>query len=429
MKTATALDVSKHPCFREEARGVCGRVHLPVAPQCNVKCNYCDRRYDCVSESRPGVASAVLSPGQALRYLARVVEQEPRLSVVGIAGPGDPFANPEETLETLRGVRERYPQMLLCVSTNGLALPAHLDAVAALGVSHVTVTVNAVDPRIGQKIYGWAKDAKVIHRNLSAAELLLGRQLEGVRGLAERGIAVKVNTVVIPGVNDDHVPEVARTVAALGATVHNCMALVPNAGTPFADLPEPTPARIAAVRELAGAHLPQMRHCQRCRADAVGLLGEDRSGELAGLLEESAEELPLATEGRPYVAAATQEGILVNRHLGEADRFQVWGPALGGGFRLVDERDAPPPGGGPDRWRALARVLGDCRAVLVSGVGEGPRALLEDAGVLPVEMGGFIELGLQAVCAGTSVAALKRRRAGAGCSRGAQCRGDATGCG
>jgi len=48
MKTATALDVSKHPCFREEARGVCGRVHLPVAPQCNVKCNYCDRRYDCV---------------------------------------------------------------------------------------------------------------------------------------------------------------------------------------------------------------------------------------------------------------------------------------------------------------------------------------------------------------------------------------------
>ncbi len=423
------LDLSQHPCFNEEAKGVCGRVHLPVAPRCNIKCNYCSRKYDCANESRPGVTSAVLSPSQAVRYLERVVEREPRTSVVGIAGPGDPFANPEETLETMRLIRERFPAMLLCVSTNGLVLPNHLDEVADVGVSHVTVTVNAVDPKIGQKIYAWVKDGKVIHRNLSGAELLLERQLASIRGLKERGIVVKVNTIVIPGVNDAHVPEVARAMAELRVDVLNCMAMVPNADTPFEDLPEPSHEQMAAVRDQAGSFLPQMKHCQRCRADAVGLLEEDRSAEFATCLEECASELELRTEGRPHVAVASLEGVLVNQHLGEAATFQVWAPDPDGGFRLVEEREAPPKGGGVERWRALAEVFRDCRAVLVSGVGDGPRAILADAGVLPVEMSGFIDLGLQAVYAGTEIGALKRRRAGAGCSKGLGCKGDGAGCG
>jgi nitrogen fixation protein NifB len=320
--------------------------------------------------------------------------------------------------------------MLLCVSTNGLALPRYLDEVMAIGVSHVTVTVNAVDPEIGRKIYAWVRDGKIIHRNLSGAQVLLERQLESIRGLVDRGIVVKVNTIVIPGVNDHQVPEVARTMAELGVDVLNCMAMVPNAGTPFADVPEPSHGLMAEIRGQAEAHLPQMKHCQRCRADAVGLLEEDRSAEFASCLEECAGSLELTTEGRPYVAVASLEGVLVNQHLGEAATFQVWGPdAAGLGFRLVEEREAPPKGGGVDRWRTLAGVLSDCRAVLVSGVGEGPRAILTEEGVLPVEMSGFVDLGLQAAYAGTDVGALKRRRVGAGCSKGIGCKGDGAGCG
>ena len=73
---------------------------------------------------------------------------------MGIAGPGDPFANPDETLETLRRVRAKYPEILLCVATNGLNLPPYLDELAKLKVSHVSITVNAVDPQIGAKICG-----------------------------------------------------------------------------------------------------------------------------------------------------------------------------------------------------------------------------------------------------------------------------------
>ena len=114
-------DLSRHPCFNAAVKGSYGRVHLPVAPHCNIRCNYCNRKYDCVNESRPGVTSALLSPAQASLYMEKILEREPRISVAGIAGPGDPFANPEETLGTLRLIREKFPHILLCLSTNGLA--------------------------------------------------------------------------------------------------------------------------------------------------------------------------------------------------------------------------------------------------------------------------------------------------------------------
>lgn len=401
---------------------------MPVAPRCNIKCNYCDRRYDCVNESRPGVTSAVLEPAQAARYVEQVVAREPRITVVGIAGPGDPFANAAETLETMRLIRERFPEMLLCVSTNGLALAPHVEALAELAVSHVTVTVNAVDPEIGQKIYAWVRDGKVIYRGRQAAELLLSRQLDGIRALVDKGVTVKVNTIVIPGVNEGHVAEVAQTVSALGAHILNCMAMVPNAGTPFEAVPEPGPELLAAVRSEAERFLPQMKHCQRCRADAVGLLHEDRSGEFRDCLDACSREISLETIHRPYVAVASREGLLVNQHLGEADSFQIWGPQ-GEGFALVEEREAPARGGGVDRWRALAGVLGDCRAVLVSGVGEGPQAILADSGVTPFEVSGFIEMLLPALYGGGDAAKFRQKRAG-GCSKGlGGCQGDGAGCG
>ena len=60
------------------------------------------------------------SATQAIAYLEQVLEAEPRITVAGIAGPGDPFANPKETMETLRLIRQRFPELLLCLASNGL---------------------------------------------------------------------------------------------------------------------------------------------------------------------------------------------------------------------------------------------------------------------------------------------------------------------
>ena len=121
------MDINNHPCFSEGARHRTGRIHLPVAPACNMQCNYCNRDFECVNESRPGVSSGILLPWQAADYLDEVLERIKNIAVVGIAGPGDPFANPGETLATLHLVRERHPEMMLCVATNGLAVADYVD--------------------------------------------------------------------------------------------------------------------------------------------------------------------------------------------------------------------------------------------------------------------------------------------------------------
>src|SRR5215831_14193198 len=81
--------VKNHPCYSEEAHHHYARMHVAVAPACNIQCNYCNRKYDCANESRPGVVSEKLTPDQALRKVLAVASEVPQMSVLGIAGPGD----------------------------------------------------------------------------------------------------------------------------------------------------------------------------------------------------------------------------------------------------------------------------------------------------------------------------------------------------
>ena len=199
------MDLSNHPCFNAKMKGTYGRVHLPVAPRCNIQCKYCDRKYDCVNESRPGVTSAVLTPKQAMIYLDFIFKKTKNISVVGIAGPGDPFANPEETMETLRLVREKYPEIILCLATNGLGLGPYIDELAEINVSHVTVTLNAVDPEIGAGIYSFIRHGKRVLSPESGIKILLEKQLEAIKKLKERDITTKVNTVILPLINQYHI--------------------------------------------------------------------------------------------------------------------------------------------------------------------------------------------------------------------------------
>jgi len=426
MQTFTIKDFHRHPCFNPEAKGKYGRVHLPVAPKCNIKCNFCDRRYDCVNESRPGVTSTLLSPAQAGIYMDRVLAKEPRISVAGIAGPGDPFANPQETMATLRLIRRHHPDTLLCVSSNGMGIGPHIDALAEIGVSHVTITVCAVDPAIGARIYAWVSDDNVVYHGRQGAELLPARQEAAIRRLKAAGIIVKVNCIVIPGVNDHHVEAVAARMRDLGVDLLNCMAMFPNVNTPFGSLPQPDKEMMRAIRDLAEGYLPQMRHCTRCRADAVGLLDDDRTEEFRGCLSSCAAAVIPAGEQRPYVAVASREGVLINQHLGEARSFQIW-EQRDGVNHLVTERPAPPTGGGIARWHKLARILGDCRAVLVSGIGETPNEILRKSGIEPVEAAGFVDEALDLIYSGGKRGLLKGRKKKA-CAAGG-CSGGGEGCG
>jgi nitrogen fixation protein NifB len=419
------MDTNNHPCFSENARHRTGRIHLPVAPKCNMQCNYCNRDFECVNESRPGVSGAILLPRQAADYLDDVLDRIKNIAVVGIAGPGDPFANPTETMETLRLVRERHPEMMLCVATNGLALADYIDELAALKVSHVTVTVNAVDPAIAEKIYAWARLKSKVYRGADAARVILEKQQEAIRRLKSKGITVKINTVIIPGINDDHVVEIARQMAALKADIFNAIPMYHVAGTPFADIaPLPTD-KITILRKAAGSYLPQMSHCNRCRADAAGMIGEEQNNEIMDLLRMASQSH--RSPERPYVAVASMEGIFVNQHLGEAAGLWIFGMDDGKAV-LIDHRPAPPSGSGQDRWETMAQLLHDCNTVLASGIGPSPLAILEASGIHVIVMEGLAKEGVEAILSGKAIPKILLRKAGH-CGIGQQCSGSGMGCG
>ncbi len=430
---ATAgIDFNNHPCFSKEAHKKFGRVHLPVAPGCNIQCNFCNRKYDCINESRPGVTSSVLTPQQALAYLDNVIARRPEISVMGIAGPGDPFANPEETMETLRLVRKKYPKLMLCVASNGMGIGPYIDELADLKTSHVTITMSAIDPAIGAKIYSWVRDGKRPLRGEEGAAVLISRQIEAIVRLKQRGVVVKVNSIIIPGINDEHIPEIAAKAGALGADLMNCMAMVPVKGAVFEEVAPPDNLMTARVRLQSERHLPQMTHCARCRADAVGFIGEDMTSEQHDTIQHFAGMSlnPDENAQRPYIAVATMEGALVNQHLGEAERLAIYAPdhAAPGRFRLVETRPTPEDGGGDNRWATLAEKLKDCRAIMVTAAGPTPQKVLTAHGLKVVEMEGLIDEGLKAVFADQPVPASMKRRF-TSCGAGVSCKGTGNGCG
>ena len=270
------MQQSEHPCFGGD-HAQAGRIHLPVAPGCNIKCGFCERRFDCANESRPGVTSRVLTPEQALQRVRLVKghmqrQTGPELKVVGIAGPGDPLANPK-TFETFEQVRQEFPDLHLCLSTNGLLLTEHLDRLVALGVQSVTVTINALTAASGARVYEWVRFKGEKLTGEEGAALLLKRQLEGVRYAAAAGMMVKVNHVTIPGVNDHETLDLAVKVRGLGAAVMNIIPVIPIGI--FKDIEPPDDATLEMVRNQAELVVSQARHCRQCRADAAGVVGRD----------------------------------------------------------------------------------------------------------------------------------------------------------
>ena len=270
--------VEHHPCFNEEAHFKFGRIHLPVSPACNIQCRFCRRDYN-KWEQRPGVSRRLLTPAAAVEMVARAIEDCPELTVVGIAGPGDALAT-NQAIETFRLLHETFPGLGKCLSTNGLLLAQKAEELIQVGVKTVSVTVNAVDPEVLRQICAAIVLDGRHYSGSEGAQILIRAQVEGIAKIHALGAVVKVNTVLIPGINDGHIERVAKVVSESGASLINVIPLIPQFG--FAGLRAPDCRELESARAAAEEYLPVFRHCRQCRADACGIpgLGEDLAGHL-----------------------------------------------------------------------------------------------------------------------------------------------------
>jgi nitrogen fixation protein NifB len=414
--------VKDHPCYSEEAHHYFARMHVAVAPACNIQCNYCNRKYDCANESRPGVVSERLTPEQAVRKVIAVANEVPQLSVLGIAGPGDAAYDFAKTKATFEAVSTHIPDIKLCLSSNGLALPDYVDEIAAMNIDHVTLTINMVDPEIGTKIYPWIYYQGKRWTGLEASKILHERQMQAIEMLVARKILVKVNSVMIPGINDEHLVEVNKVVKQKGAFLHNIMPLIsaPEHGTHFGLTGQrgPTALELKALQDKLSDGTKLMRHCRQCRADAVGMLGEDRGQEF--MLNQLPEDLGYdptkrdtyrevvakergehvaakqSTEGQlsggsdvaVLVAVATKGGGRINQHFGHATEFQVYEVSGQGvrfsGVRRVDQYCQGGFGEETTLERVIEALVG-IPLVLCSKIGDCPKEGLLAAGIVATD--------------------------------------------
>jgi nitrogen fixation protein NifB len=242
---------------------------------------------------------------------------------------------------------------------------------------------------------------------------------------------------------------VNRAVKSRGAFLHNIMPLISAAehGTFFGLTGQrgPTAQELKAVQDACAGGANLMRHCRQCRADAVGLLGEDRSDEFTADRVETLEvhddparriawreqvevqraahqaarkaavaasdattrEAAAAVAADPLddlkvlVAVATKGQGLINQHFGHASELQIYEVDAQGATFVGHRRiDLYCQGGwGEDEMLpSIVKAINDCHAVLVAKVGACPRDELAAAGIAPVDAYAhdFIEQGAMA---------------------------------
>lgn len=265
---------NSHPCFGGHKNNV-GRIHLPVSPGCNIACRFCDRVINDI-ENRPGVTSKVITPDESIDILEKALKVCPEITVAGIAGPGDTLAS-DKALETFRKVKEKFPDLIKCMSTNGLLLYEKADEVIEVGIDSLTVTVNAVDPEIEAKLNKYIIYHGERYDGVEGAKILIENQLKGIQKVAAAGITVKINTVLVPEINGEHIEEIAKTVKDAGASIYNIIPLIPQ--FELVTQKAPTCLQIDEARTKASKYIDVFRHCQHCRADAVGVPGKSEYGD------------------------------------------------------------------------------------------------------------------------------------------------------
>jgi nitrogen fixation protein NifB len=224
---------------------------------------------------------------------------------------------------------------------------------------------------------------------------------------------------MIPGVNDQHLAEVNEVIRAKGAFLHNIMPLIsaPEHGTHFGLTGQrgPSPKELKAVQDSCSGNMKMMRHCRQCRADAVGLLGEDRSQEFTkDKFLEMTPEYDLATRQKVHegiekftadvkaakaaktlkkgpkilVAVATKGNRLVNQHFGHAKEFQIF-EVDGADVKFVAHRKVDhycqTGYGEKATLEHIIKAIADCKGVLASKIGLCPQEELRKAGLEPFE--------------------------------------------
>jgi cyclic pyranopterin phosphate synthase len=165
-------------------------VRISLTDHCNLRCTYC------MPKDRSGLSflpnTQLLSFGEIGRMVAALSTLG--LRKVKLTG-GEPLLRPN--LPDLVGqLRAVHPDLEINLITNGVLLPAQAPALRAAGLTRLTISLDGLRPQ---------------HLNaMSGRGEVAVRALDGIEAALNAGFApLKINMVVIRGLNDDEVEGMA----------------------------------------------------------------------------------------------------------------------------------------------------------------------------------------------------------------------------
>ena len=210
-------------------------LRISITDNCNLRCFYCT----------PFGGRRHLSHTQILSYeeIVAITQAAVRagISKVRITG-GEPLVR-KEMVGLCRMLAEIVGLESLALTTNGIHLLELAQPLRDAGVKRINVSLDTLRPERFKRITG---------RNL------LSRVLDGIKRAEELGLSpLKINTVVMRGINDDEVEDIARLTMQKPYHVR-FVELMPTEGWIFGDhesLFVPMEEIVKQVKKIGGLHL------------------------------------------------------------------------------------------------------------------------------------------------------------------------------
>lgn len=313
--------IYRHPCFNNyEFHSAV--LHLPVAAESNItyQKNILIDKY--VTTSCMDTDKSVLTSKEAIERFIEVRKSIPNLMVAAISGPGEALANFDAVKEVFKRIRHLYPNMLLCLSTNGLMLPVYANHLISLGVNSIAVTVNTINPETGAKIYDNITYLGHKYLGLEGAKILLQNQIAGLRYLASMDIAIRMNINVIKGINDHEIKDIIKFAKGCGCKITNVIDPLSEDNNE-SGLESFYSDNLSDMRREYEKIMPQSYFCKVCNACSVESLNYRFSFDFSKSIQYQ-DNNPHKEVLKFRFAVCSKNGRLIDQHFGFATKFYIY---------------------------------------------------------------------------------------------------------
>lgn len=170
-------------------------LRISLIDKCNLRCTYC-----MPAEGMPWLPKEQLLTDDEIVRLARIAVEKLGIEEIRFTG-GEPLLRPG-LVSIIDQVTSLEPRPDTALTTNGLGLAKIAPALKDAGLNRVNISLDTLDP---QRFIDLTRRDR--HHDV----------LDGIEAAAAAGLTpVKVNTVLMRGINDDEAPALLRWCLAHG---------------------------------------------------------------------------------------------------------------------------------------------------------------------------------------------------------------------